>query len=39
MSENRGVFAIDLSDFEKSEETALEKCLSFALLQNCLKIH
>ena len=38
-SENRGVFATDLIDFKKSEETALKKCLSFTLSQNCLKIN
>jgi hypothetical protein len=34
-----GIFDPILSDFEKSEETALEKCLSFTELRRGLKIH
>jgi hypothetical protein len=34
-----GIYDPILSDFEKSEETALEKCLLFTLSQKGLKIH
>ena len=40
LSENRGGYLRpDFSDFEKSEETALEICPPFTLLQKDMKIH